>query len=164
MCLIRFLLTASALQVMSDPVPLPEEGVLSPELQEFILQCMRKDPFARPSAEALLSHDFILKVLTHSPLHTAQHRGHSHAVPQHVSFSLATECMLSMISLACESIAPSIGASVGYTECLYHTCSIRGGELTSRPSCAAWRMRMRCEFTALCNPSRTVQVSHTLHT
>ena len=65
--------TPSALQVMSDPVPLPEEGVLSPELQDFILQCMRKDPFARPSAEALLSHDFILKVLTHPPLHTAQH-------------------------------------------------------------------------------------------
>jgi serine/threonine protein kinase len=43
-------------------VPLPEEGVLSTELQDFILHCMRKDPFRRPTAEGLLSHEYILKV------------------------------------------------------------------------------------------------------
>ena len=43
-------------------MPLPEEGVLSPELQDFILRCMHKDPFRRPTAEGLLSHDYILKV------------------------------------------------------------------------------------------------------
>ena len=43
-------------------MPLPEEGVLSPELQDFILQCMRKDPFRRPTAEGLLSHEYIVKV------------------------------------------------------------------------------------------------------
>ncbi len=50
------------MQVLSDPVPVPVEGVLSPELQDFVLQCMRKDPFRRPTAEGLLSHNFILKV------------------------------------------------------------------------------------------------------
>ena len=43
-------------------MPVPEEGVLSPELQDFVLQCMHKDPFRRPTAEGLLSHNFILKV------------------------------------------------------------------------------------------------------
>ena len=56
------------MQVLSDPVPVPEEGVLSPELQDFVLQCMRKDPFRRPTAEGLLSHTFILKV---RPISTA---------------------------------------------------------------------------------------------
>ena len=60
--------TACAMQVLSDPVPVPEEGVLSPELQDFVLQCMRKDPFRRPTAEGLLSHTFILKV---RPISTA---------------------------------------------------------------------------------------------
>ena len=50
------------MQVLTDPVPVPEEGVLSAELQSFVLQCMRKDPFTRPTAEGLLSHNFILKV------------------------------------------------------------------------------------------------------
>ena len=67
---------------MSDPVPLPEAGVLSTELQDFILQCMRKDPFARPSAEALLSQDLILKVLTWPSVYTAQHGAHPHVVAQ----------------------------------------------------------------------------------
>lgn len=54
--------TPCTAQVLSDPVPVPEEGVLSPELQDFVLQCMHKDPFRRPTAEGLLSHNFILKV------------------------------------------------------------------------------------------------------
>ena len=95
--------SVTALQVMSDPVPLPEEGVLSPELQDFILQCMRKDPFARPSAEALLSYDFILKVMTRPRLHTAQRGCYYHLVLQYVSFSPAAECMLNKRSSVCES-------------------------------------------------------------
>ena len=63
-------------------MPLPEAGVLSPELQDFILQCMRKDPFARPSAEALLSHDLILKVMSRPPLLTALHGGHPHMLSE----------------------------------------------------------------------------------
>ena len=142
--------TPSALQVMSDPVPLPDEGVLSPELQDFILQCMRKDPFARPSAEALLSHDFILKVATRPRLHTAQHGCHPHMVLPHTPFSPAAECMLSKSSSVCESKPCSLEISKAYTEEVSHTCSIREGESTSRPSCAAWQTRMQCEFTAHC--------------
>ena len=43
-------------------MPVPVWGVLSDELQDFVLQCMRKEPMRRPTAESLLSHDFILKV------------------------------------------------------------------------------------------------------
>jgi serine/threonine protein kinase len=62
----RCLLTPRPLQqVVEDPLPLPGAADASPEFCDFVAQCMAKDPHRRPSAEALLSHPFILKVLPH---------------------------------------------------------------------------------------------------
>ena len=62
---------ASALlvQVVEDPVPVPDERRHSAEFASFVRDCMAKDPFARPCADALLSHPFILKACR-SPLAT----------------------------------------------------------------------------------------------
>ncbi len=51
-------------QVVEEPVPLPQEGAFSAEFRSFVAACMQKDPFRRPTAEGLLSHPFILKVCT----------------------------------------------------------------------------------------------------
>lgn len=52
------------MQVVEEPVPLPQEGAFSAEFRSFVAACMQKDPFRRPTAEGLLSHPFILKVCT----------------------------------------------------------------------------------------------------
>lgn len=51
-------------QVVEEPVPVAAAMEASPEFGDFVLQCMAKDPFRRPTAEGLLSHPFILKVLS----------------------------------------------------------------------------------------------------
>ncbi len=43
---------------------MPEEGLITPELHDFLLKCLCKDPYRRTPAEALLSHPFIAKVET----------------------------------------------------------------------------------------------------
>ena len=50
------------IQLMDDECPLPPEGELSPELRDFVAQCMHKDPWQRPSAEQLMEHPFIAQV------------------------------------------------------------------------------------------------------
>ena len=47
------------LQLMEEECPLPPPGACSPELRDFLAQCMRKDPFQRPTAEQLLRHPFV---------------------------------------------------------------------------------------------------------
>ena len=42
-------------------MPVPDERRHSAEFASFVGGCMAKDPFARPCADALLSHPFILK-------------------------------------------------------------------------------------------------------
>eukprot|EP00887_Chlorella_sp_A99_P007812 scaffold20.g7812.t1 len=50
------------IQLMEEEVPLPPGGGgLSPELQDFASQCMRRDPWARPTAEALLAHPWLAR-------------------------------------------------------------------------------------------------------
>lgn len=49
------------LQVVEDPVPVPDGRRHSAEFASFVGDCMAKDPFKRPCADALLSHPFILK-------------------------------------------------------------------------------------------------------
>jgi serine/threonine protein kinase len=44
---------------MEEECPLPAEGACSPELRDFVAQCMRKDPWQRPSAEQLMQHPFV---------------------------------------------------------------------------------------------------------
>lgn len=47
------------IQLMEEECPLPPEGQCSPELRDFVSQCMRKDPWQRPTAEQLLQHPFV---------------------------------------------------------------------------------------------------------
>ena len=47
------------IMVTGDPPPLPEPGVLSPPLHDFLAQCLRKDPAQRPTAAQLLEHPFL---------------------------------------------------------------------------------------------------------
>jgi serine/threonine protein kinase len=49
------------LQLMEEECPLPPEGKCSPELRDFVAQCMRKDPWQRPTAEQLMSHPFVAR-------------------------------------------------------------------------------------------------------
>ena len=44
---------------MEEECPLPPPGQCSPELRDFVAQCMRKDPWARPTAEQLMRHPFV---------------------------------------------------------------------------------------------------------
>lgn len=46
---------------MEEECPLPPEGECSPELRDFVAQCMRKDPWQRPTAEQLLQHPFVVQ-------------------------------------------------------------------------------------------------------
>lgn len=46
---------------MEEDCPLPPKGTCSPELCDFVAQCMRKDPWQRPTAEQLLSHPFVVQ-------------------------------------------------------------------------------------------------------
>ena len=46
---------------MEEECPLPPPGAASPELRDFLAQCMRKDPWQRPTAEQLLRHPFVLQ-------------------------------------------------------------------------------------------------------
>jgi serine/threonine protein kinase len=43
---------------MYDDLP-PIPGVCSKDMHDFLVQCFRKDPADRPSAEALLEHPWI---------------------------------------------------------------------------------------------------------
>ena len=52
---------------MEEPAPLPDSGRHSGEFVAFVAACMAKDPFRRPTAEALLGHPFIRKVGPHLP-------------------------------------------------------------------------------------------------
>ncbi|XP_020533156.1 mitogen-activated protein kinase kinase 3 isoform X1 [Jatropha curcas] len=49
------------LQILEDPSPSPSKHNFSPEFCSFIDACLQKDPDARPTAEQLLSHEFITK-------------------------------------------------------------------------------------------------------
>ncbi|XAR51903.1 Mitogen-activated protein kinase kinase [Bertholletia excelsa] len=49
------------LQILDDPSPSPPKHLFSPELCSFIDACLQKDADARPTAEQLLSHPFIIK-------------------------------------------------------------------------------------------------------
>ncbi|KAF2300134.1 hypothetical protein GH714_009391 [Hevea brasiliensis] len=49
------------LQILEDPSPSPSKHKFSPEFCSFIDTCLQKDPDARPTAEQLLSHPFIMK-------------------------------------------------------------------------------------------------------
>lgn len=54
--------TLGACQVVEDEVPLPSIQEHSPEFVDLIKQCLEKDPYKRPTAEALLAHPFLRKV------------------------------------------------------------------------------------------------------
>uniref|UniRef100_A0A2P2LQ76 mitogen-activated protein kinase kinase n=1 Tax=Rhizophora mucronata TaxID=61149 RepID=A0A2P2LQ76_RHIMU len=49
------------LQILEDPSPSPSKDNFSSEFCSFIDSCLQKDPDARPTAEQLLSHPFIVK-------------------------------------------------------------------------------------------------------
>ncbi|KAM6572328.1 hypothetical protein CsatA_016408 [Cannabis sativa] len=49
------------LQILEDPSPSPSKHNFSPEFCSFIEACLQKDADARPTAEQLLSHPFIIK-------------------------------------------------------------------------------------------------------
>ncbi|KAK9815893.1 hypothetical protein WJX72_011527 [[Myrmecia] bisecta] len=49
------------IQVVGEAAPVPAAGTCSEEFCDFISQCLQKDPFKRPSADALLKHAFIQK-------------------------------------------------------------------------------------------------------
>ncbi len=55
-------------QVVEDDVPLPAGQQHSPEFVDLIKQCLEKDPYKRPTAEALLGHPFLRKVAAHAYL------------------------------------------------------------------------------------------------
>ncbi|KAF4399877.1 hypothetical protein G4B88_021091 [Cannabis sativa] len=48
-------------QILEDPSPSPSKHNFSPEFCSFIEACLQKDADARPTAEQLLSHPFIIK-------------------------------------------------------------------------------------------------------
>lgn len=56
-------------QVLNEEVPLLEDGCWSPDFQDFLGQCLQKDPLNRPTAEALLSHPFVTQVRLMTQLH-----------------------------------------------------------------------------------------------
>ena len=62
------LLVGSVSQVVEDEVPLPSCQQHSPEFADLIKQCLEKDPYKRPTAEALLGHPFLRKVAAHAYL------------------------------------------------------------------------------------------------
>lgn len=48
--------------ILKDPEPtLPDDGIYSPELQNFITRCLKKNPKERDSAVELCAHPWILK-------------------------------------------------------------------------------------------------------
>ncbi|KAM7509169.1 hypothetical protein LguiA_019622 [Lonicera macranthoides] len=49
------------LQILDDPSPSPPKNIFSPEFCSFIDDCLQKDADARPTAEQLLSHPFIMR-------------------------------------------------------------------------------------------------------
>lgn len=49
------------LQILEDPSPSPSKNRFSPEFCSFIDACLQKDAEARPTADQLLSHPFIMK-------------------------------------------------------------------------------------------------------
>ncbi|WCJ41430.1 mitogen-activated protein kinase kinase 3 [Euphorbia peplus] len=49
------------LQILEDPSPSPSKHKFSSEFCSFIDACLQKEPDARPTAEQLLSHEFITK-------------------------------------------------------------------------------------------------------
>ena len=51
------------MQVVEEEVPLPSCEHHSPEFVDLIKQCLEKDPYRRPTAEALMAHPFLQKVL-----------------------------------------------------------------------------------------------------
>ena len=62
------LLVGSVSQVVEDKVPLPSCQQHSQEFVDLIKQCLEKDPYKRPTAEALLGHPFLRKVAAHAYL------------------------------------------------------------------------------------------------
>ena len=50
------------LQVVEEEVPLPSSEHHSPEFVDLVKQCLEKDPYRRPTAEALMAHPFLQKV------------------------------------------------------------------------------------------------------
>ncbi|XP_065868767.1 mitogen-activated protein kinase kinase 3 [Euphorbia lathyris] len=53
------------LQILEDPSPSPSKHKFSSEFCSFIDACLQKEPNARPTAEQLLSHEFITKYAHH---------------------------------------------------------------------------------------------------
>ena len=51
------------MQVVEEACPLPDSKEHSPEFVDLIKQCLHKDPLQRPTAEALMQHPFLHKVI-----------------------------------------------------------------------------------------------------
>ena len=54
-------LSREVLKLISKPNNLPKIPKVSTELRDFIVQCLRRDPALRPTAQELMNHEFIMQ-------------------------------------------------------------------------------------------------------